>query len=72
MTVRCGGGGDERAIGLVQGWKFKKQSGQYETCVPLEALRQGGGNDYYVLELVEKQTILGTQSAETRERGADR
>ncbi len=61
VTVCCGGGGDGRAIGLVQGWKFKKQSGQYETCVPLEALRQGGGNDYYVLELVEKQTILGTQ-----------
>lgn len=61
VTVRCGGGGEGRAIGSEQDWKLKKQSGQYDTCVPLEALRQGGSNDYYVLVLQEKQTILGTQ-----------
>ncbi len=61
VIVRCSGGGDARAIGAEQEWKFKKQSGQYDACVPLEALRQGGSNEYYVLVLVEKQNILGTQ-----------
>ncbi|MEN6419971.1 MAG: hypothetical protein ABFC73_13730 [Clostridiaceae bacterium] len=65
VSVRCGGG-DGRAIGSAQDWKLKNQSGQYETCVPLEALRQGGSNEYYVLVLVEKQTILGTQLAAKR------
>lgn len=66
VTVRCSGGGDGRTIGLEQDWKLKKQSGQYDGCVPLEALRQGGSDDYYVLVLVEKQTILGAQLAAKR------
>ena len=40
--MRCGGtNGETRTIGAEQEWKLKKQSGQYDTCVPLEALRQG-------------------------------
>jgi hypothetical protein len=66
VTVRCSGGGDARAIGSEQEWKLKKQSGQYDACVPLEALRQGGGDAYYVLVLVEKKTILGAQLAAKR------
>ena len=53
--------GQTRVIGSEQDWKIRKQSKQYSACVPLEALRQGGTNEYYVLVLSEKQTILGTQ-----------
>lgn len=67
VAVRCNGKREEvRTIGSQQEWKLKKQSGQYDNCVPLEALRQGGENEYYVLILVEKQTILGTQLAAKR------
>lgn len=64
VAVRCADqSGETRMIGAAQEWKLKKQSGQYDTCVPLDALREGGSNDYYVFVLVEKQTILGTQLA---------
>lgn len=64
VSVRCTDqSGKTRTIGAAQEWKLKKQSGQYDTCVPLDALRQESSNDYYVLLLVEKQTILGTQLA---------
>jgi biotin carboxyl carrier protein len=51
----------ERKIGGVQDWKIRKKSGQYYTCVPLEALRQGGGDTYYVYVIREVATILGTE-----------
>ncbi|MCE5189450.1 MAG: hypothetical protein LLF75_09780 [Eubacteriales bacterium] len=62
VTVIGGGnGGTEREIGASQDWKIRKKSGQYDTCVPLEALRQGGGDTYYVFVIREKSTILGTE-----------
>ena len=51
----------ERKIGGAQDWKIRKKSGQYYTCVPLEALRQGGGDTYYVFVSREVSTILGTE-----------
>ena len=51
----------ERKIGGAQDWKIKKKSGQYGTCVPLEALRQDGGDTYYVFVIREVSTILGTE-----------
>ena len=61
--AREGEGNDstERKIGSTQDWKIKKKSGQYYTCVPLEALRQGDGDTYYVFVLREVSTILGTE-----------
>lgn len=56
-----GTNGNEREIGGAQDWKIRKKSGQYDTCVPLEALRQGGGDTYYVFVIREKSTILGTE-----------
>lgn len=53
--------GQTRVIGAEQEWKIRKQSQQYGTCVPLEALRQGSADDYYVFVLTGKQTILGEQ-----------
>lgn len=62
VTVVCAGdGGKERLTGAKQDWKVKKQSQKYHTCVPLTALRQSGPEQYYVLLLSEKETILGTQ-----------
>ena len=55
--------GQTRVIGAEQEWKIRKQSAQYSACVPLEALRQGGTNEYYVFVLIGKQTILGEQLA---------
>ena len=54
-------GKTERKIGSAQEWKIRKKSGQYYTCVPLEALRQGGGDTYYVYVIREVATILGTE-----------
>ena len=51
----------ERKIGNAQDWKIRKKSGQYDTCVPIEALRQGAGDTYYVYVIREVATILGTE-----------
>lgn len=56
-----GDGKTERKIGSAQDCKIRKKSGQYYTCVPLEALRQGGGDTYYVYVIREVATILGTE-----------
>ena len=56
-----GTGKTERKIGSAQDWKIRKKSGQYDTCVPLEALRQSGGDTYYVYVIREAATILGTE-----------
>ena len=37
------------------------KSRKYGTCVPLAALRQGDGNSYYVLVVIEKETVLGKE-----------
>ncbi len=37
------------------------KSKKYGTCVPLAALRQGEGSDYYVLVVTEKETVLGEE-----------
>ena len=37
------------------------KSKKYGTCVPLSALRQGEGTDYYVLVVTEKETVLGEE-----------
>lgn len=62
VTVVCqGDGGMERLCGAKQDWKIEKQSARYNTCVPIAALRQSGQEQYYVLVLTEKETILGTE-----------
>lgn len=62
IAVRCvDQSGAERLIGAEQDWKIRKQSEQYSCCIPLEALRQGSANEYYVLVLAETKTILGVQ-----------
>jgi hypothetical protein len=62
VEVICRDNSDEmRVIGAKQEWKIRKQSKQYDTCVPLEALRQGGADEYYVFVLTGRQTILGEQ-----------
>lgn len=37
------------------------KSKKYGTCVPLQALRQGDGDSYYVLVVTEKETVLGEE-----------
>lgn len=37
------------------------KSKKYGTCVPLSALRQGEGSDYYILVVTEKETVLGEE-----------
>ena len=37
------------------------KSKKYGTCVPLSALRQGEGSNYYVLVVTEKETVLGEE-----------
>ena len=61
QVICAGDGGRERLTGARQDWKIKKQSGKYNLCVPLSALRQSGPAQYYVLVLSEKETILGTE-----------
>lgn len=62
VTVVCAGdGGKERLSGAKQEWKIKRQSKKYNACVPLAALRQSGPDQYYVLVLTQKETILGPQ-----------
>ena len=34
---------------------------KYGTCVPLAALRQGDGSDYYILVVSKKETVLGEE-----------
>lgn len=67
VTLKCAGTGDGvQQIGAEQEWSIRKKSGQYNTCVPMEALRQGGAEEYYVFVLVERDTILGKQLAVKR------
>lgn len=40
---------------------ISSKSKKYSTCVPLAALRQGDSNNYYVLAVSEKETVLGTE-----------
>lgn len=40
---------------------ISSKSKKYGTCVPLSALRQGEGSDYYVLVVTEKETVLGEE-----------
>ena len=40
---------------------ISSKSKKYSTCVPLAALRQGDNNNYYVLAVSEKETVLGTE-----------
>lgn len=40
---------------------ISSKSKKYGTCVPLAALRQGNGSDYYVLVVSERETVLGTE-----------
>ena len=54
VTLLCAGVGDgTHAIGTEQEWSIRKKSGQYNSCIPMEALRQGGAEEYYVFVLVE-------------------
>ena len=64
VAIVCGGdGGKERLVHARQDWKIKKQSARYQQTIPISALRQSGGEEYYVLLLTQKETILGTQLA---------
>lgn len=62
VTVTCTGDGNlARLNGEKQDWRMEKQSQKYQTLVPVAALRQSGPEQYYVLVLAEKETILGTE-----------
>lgn len=37
------------------------KSKKFGTCVPLAALRQGDGDNYYILVVTEKETVLGEE-----------
>lgn len=37
------------------------KSKKFGTCVPLAALRQGDGDNYYILVVAEKETVLGEE-----------
>lgn len=37
------------------------KSKKYGTCVPIAALRQGDGDNYYILVVTEKETVLGEE-----------
>ena len=67
-AVVCeGDGGAVRLMGAKQEWKIEKRSAQYQTCIPVAALRQSGPEQYYVLVLREKETILGTELVASRQ-----
>lgn len=40
---------------------ISSKSKKYGTCVPIAALRQGEGSDYYILVISEKETVLGKE-----------
>ena len=62
VEILCAGeAGKNRIANTRQDFKIEKQSSRFRQTVPIAALRQGGVNEYYVLLLSEKETILGTQ-----------
>lgn len=62
ISIVCSGdGGLSRRVGAKQDWTIEKRSATYQTCIPIAALRQSGPDQYYVLVLREKETILGTE-----------
>ena len=68
VRILCSGdGGKQRLVNTKQDWKIEKQSARYRQTIPVSALRQGGGEDYYVLLLGEMETILGTQLVAKKE-----
>lgn len=48
-------------IGTSVGVQIEKSKKMYSGCIPLEALHQEEGNQYYVYTTDEKKTILGTE-----------
>ena len=40
---------------------ISSKSKKYGTCVPIAALRQGDGSEYYILVVSEKETVLGEE-----------
>lgn len=40
---------------------ISSKSNKFNTCVPLAALRQGDGDNYYILVVSDKETVLGTE-----------
>lgn len=40
---------------------ISSKSKKYGTCVPIAALRQGDGSEYYILVISEKETVLGEE-----------
>ncbi|MEG1524817.1 MAG: hypothetical protein RRZ24_06255 [Clostridia bacterium] len=48
-------------LGNPQDLIIKKQSIRYDLIVPIEALRQSGADQLFVLVLDEKKTVMGTQ-----------
>lgn len=40
---------------------ISSKSQKYGACVPIAALRQGEGSDYYILVITEKETVLGEE-----------
>lgn len=62
VPVVCSGDSKEQHLnGEAQDWRIEKQSQKYQALVPIAALRQSGPDQYYVLVLTEKETILGTE-----------
>lgn len=48
-------------IGISVGVQIETSKKMYSGCIPLEALHQEEGNQYYVYTTDEKKTILGTE-----------
>lgn len=40
---------------------ISSKSKKYGTCIPIAALRQGDGSEYYILVVSEKETVLGEE-----------
>lgn len=47
-------------------YQLKKSSGEFQNCIPLQAIRQDSGNRTYVLLIKETNSILGTEQTAFR------
>lgn len=57
---------NDYAIGGPATFKWSKDSTQYDMCIPINALREDGYRQTYVLVLREKESILGNEWQATR------
>ena len=55
--------GDLFAVGSSVSVTIDNQSGQYNTCVPLQCLRQNGNYQYFIYVATEQDTVFGKEMA---------